>query len=322
MDQERSTASTSDARDATMGDEGFVAAPFAVDEAVAFLTNLAAASRRYAAVPHRSPAAAQISWVQAAQFDRLAQLIARLTPPEGAAPPHPTHHANGTPSAGSSETTTLSDVSVAYLAGAKDERGHAAAFRAARSDAEIEQGARNYAASAPPEGASPARHFDTLLGAYEQAIQQNARIAGMDSLSAYHEEEEVDEDGPRTALLSYLHDIETQCDPAGEVQHRRSLEEQVAAVPALQAELDALRGASPEAGGRAEFTHRGWPPTRATSLAVSAFTSNTRTILRRVQNGESIELTQRGKAVAVLVPRREYDRLAALAPSSGGKGEA
>jgi prevent-host-death family protein len=73
--------------------------------------------------------------------------------------------------------------------------------------------------------------------------------------------------------------------------------------------------ASPPEGAEtgAPFQHRGWPPTRATSLAVSAFTGNTKLILTRVRNGESIELTQRGSPVAVLVSRGEYARLTAQA---------
>lgn len=46
----------------------------------------------------------------------------------------------------------------------------------------------------------------------------------------------------------------------------------------------------------------GWPPSRATTLAVSAFVKNQRLILRRVASGEQIEITQRGNIVAVLVP--------------------
>lgn len=71
-----------------------------------------------------------------------------------------------------------------------------------------------------------------------------------------------------------------------------------------------------------EFQHRGWPPTRATSLAVSAFTSNTKLILNRVRNGERIELTQRGSPVAVLVSPKDYAGLTAPVPPSSSLGAA
>jgi prevent-host-death family protein len=46
----------------------------------------------------------------------------------------------------------------------------------------------------------------------------------------------------------------------------------------------------------------GWPPNRATTIAVSAAVKNMRMLLRRVQRGETITLTQRGRPVAVLAP--------------------
>ena len=79
--------------------------------------------------------------------------------------------------------------------------------------------------------------FDTLLEAWESAIAHNARIQGKDDVSAYHEDDPVDEETPRRALLAYLHDIETRCDPAGEVQRMASLEEQVRTLEARLAEL-------------------------------------------------------------------------------------
>ena len=86
--------------------------------------------------------------------------------------------------------------------------------------------------------------FDTLLAAWESAIAHNARIQGKDDVSAYHEDDPVDEAAPRAALLKYLHDIETRCDPAGEVQRIASLEEQVRGLTAQATELAALREAA------------------------------------------------------------------------------
>ena len=67
-------------------------------------------------------------------------------------------------------------------------------------------------------------------------------------------------------------------------------------------ERAALASAEPERGATPETEHIGWPATRATVMSLSLFASNQRGVLRRVQNGERITLTQRGKRVAMLGP--------------------
>jgi hypothetical protein len=82
--------------------------------------------------------------------------------------------------------------------------------------------------------------FAELLDAWHGAVAHNARIQGKDDVSAYHEDVPVDEETPRAALLAYLHDIETRCDPAGEVQRMASLEEQARGLEAKLAETERM----------------------------------------------------------------------------------
>jgi len=50
----------------------------------------------------------------------------------------------------------------------------------------------------------PRQKFDELMEAYESALWQNARIAGLDSRSVYHEEEEADQATPKAALAAFV----------------------------------------------------------------------------------------------------------------------
>ena len=97
-----------------------------------------------------------------------------------------------------------------------------------------------------PETETPRiSEFDTLLKAWEDAVRRNGYIAGIDSTSQWHEEEGVDEEVPRKALLDYLHAVEARGDPAGDVQRIASLEEQVAG---LSNALAARSAPAPEDG--------------------------------------------------------------------------
>lgn len=58
-----------------------------------------------------------------------------------------------------------------------------------------------------------------LLDAYENAVHRNGMIAGADSVSAYHEMEEVDQEAPRRALIDEIQRLRADSERLDWLEH-------------------------------------------------------------------------------------------------------